>query len=80
MSGEHMHLSRRRNLTKLRADAYLCVAPGPNDEANKVVAWVLIHRDFQPSVLLFWAVVGGGLVVGVVLNEFRDNFLQLRAR
>jgi len=55
----------------------LRVAPWPDDEAYEIVARVLLSWNPEPPILLLWAVVRGGLVVGVVLNEFCDDLLQI---
>jgi len=63
--------------TSLLLHALLRVATRANDEADKVVAGVLLHGDVELLLELGWAVVGGGLEGGVAADELRDDFLPL---
>jgi hypothetical protein len=63
--------------TSLLLHALLRVATRANDEADKVVAWVLLHGDVELLLELGWAVVGGGLEGGVAADKLRDDLLPL---
>lgn len=55
----------------------LRVAAGADDEANEVVARVLLHGDVELLVELGRAVIGGGLEGGVAADELGDDLLAL---